>query len=185
MTCVQDCAKGEFCPGGVYTGVNTPAKTSCGSGMTTWGRRATSIRQCVNEAGRMYSVDASGNPTATTCPADTYRYASGAAPCVVQAAVSGLGQRCSNNGGSSAGSRKKGTPAAARKHSRHPAIVPSTHKLCDARCNQPAAARSSSDAASCVCRLPASCWQLRPRQNATTPTQQTAPVVLGDHIENC
>lgn len=37
------------------------------------GRRATSMRQCVNEPGRKYGVDASGNPSSTICEADTYK----------------------------------------------------------------------------------------------------------------
>lgn len=73
MWCAQDCPKGSWCAGGVHTGPNTPVRNICGMGLTTLGRRATSMRQCVNEAGRKYSVDASGNPSSTVCEADTYR----------------------------------------------------------------------------------------------------------------
>lgn len=67
-----DCPKGSWCAGGIYSGVGAPNMTECSTDLTTVGKRATSIKSCVNVAGTFYSVDASGNPSATTCPVNTY-----------------------------------------------------------------------------------------------------------------
>lgn len=68
----EDCSKGSFCPGGPYSGPNTPARIPCGPGMTTLGRRAASIRGCVNSPGYVFVVDAAGNPGAAPCQQDSF-----------------------------------------------------------------------------------------------------------------
>lgn len=57
-TCA-DCTKGNWCPGGTYTGPNTPVMIPCSTdtanALTTPGRRATSIRAC-GECSTLLSV---------------------------------------------------------------------------------------------------------------------------------
>lgn len=70
-TCV-DCEKGNFCLGGDYTGPNTPPQTSCGTDMTTVGKRSPSIRSCGeslrDESSMMTNHPVGGHPHILTSP---------------------------------------------------------------------------------------------------------------------
>lgn len=72
-----DCEVGLYCPGGEYNKTSiSPARVDCPgqpTQMTTLGTRATSVQQCVNQAGFSYAWNTSLQaPAATPCPGDTY-----------------------------------------------------------------------------------------------------------------